>query len=401
MRKILILLLIITYPYYLVQSQNTTNSPTSKFGIGEIAFGEGGQYAGMGGVGIALRNPSFINYANPASITALDSLHFIVDMGVKGAYRIYSQSGKTTNSFVGNLNNFNIGLRLKPYLYANFFLSPVTSCGYAITLNNQITGTSNGTESSLFEGDGGLSKTGFNMAVLLMKNLSLGASVSYIAGTFTQSEIQSTASEEITSRKRTFGFDFGAQYYMDIDKHRTLTLGAVYGPYSKLRQRNTLTTTSSSSGTPISEEGPHAIEYLPAYYGVGAAYTVNRWMFSADYRFYDWSKMVSNVSYVKYRNQNYLSLGSQYVMGNIYKNPLKLMLGTGISNSYVVINGKKAEDYYVSTGFNKTFRGGNNLTFGVKYSDQINLPVRMQHDRSLSMFLNITFCERIWHSKIY
>lgn len=32
----------------LMVAQNTTNSPTSMFGIGEVTTGDGGQYAGMG-----------------------------------------------------------------------------------------------------------------------------------------------------------------------------------------------------------------------------------------------------------------------------------------------------------------------------------------------------------------
>ena len=38
-----------------VSAQNSTNSPSSMFGIGDITVGEAGKYVGMGGVGIALQ----------------------------------------------------------------------------------------------------------------------------------------------------------------------------------------------------------------------------------------------------------------------------------------------------------------------------------------------------------
>jgi len=44
------------------------------FGLGELSTGEGGQYSGLGGAGIALQSYNFLNTANPASLTAIDVL---------------------------------------------------------------------------------------------------------------------------------------------------------------------------------------------------------------------------------------------------------------------------------------------------------------------------------------
>ena len=49
MKKILFCLLAFYTPVSIVIAQNTTNSPTSMFGLGELSTGEGGQYAGLGG----------------------------------------------------------------------------------------------------------------------------------------------------------------------------------------------------------------------------------------------------------------------------------------------------------------------------------------------------------------
>ena len=56
-------------------------SPYSIYGIGDIAK-EGTAYnKSMGGVGIATRNRKFINYTNPAAVTARDTLSFMADFG--------------------------------------------------------------------------------------------------------------------------------------------------------------------------------------------------------------------------------------------------------------------------------------------------------------------------------
>ena len=57
-------------------------SPYSIYGIGDISK-EGTAYnKSMGGVGIATRNRRFINYLNPAAVTARDSLAFMADFGL-------------------------------------------------------------------------------------------------------------------------------------------------------------------------------------------------------------------------------------------------------------------------------------------------------------------------------
>lgn len=400
MRRFIILLLIIL-PYCSLQSQNTTNSPTSMFGIGEIAYGEGGQYAGLGGAGIALRGGTFINYANPAAITALDSARFVFDMGVKGAYRIYRQTGTNSNSAVGNINNIAIGFRLTPMFYAGIYLSPVTSCGYAITTTEDVIGGTTGSKtSSLFEGTGGLSKMGITGGALLFKRLSIGVNLAYVAGTITQAETQSTSSATLTSKRQAYTFDLGAQYRYNIDKKRYLMLGLVYGMSQPFHQTSTLVAYSSSSSSSLTTYPANGQRYLPGYYGFGVAYNVERWMFTADYRFYDWSKTKTNESNIRYKNQHYLMLGAMHAFGNLYRAPLKLMVGAGINNSYIIISGKKAENYYVSLGLNKTFKGGHVVSLGLKYNDQFGGSTNMQKDRALSMFLNISFNERVWHSKI-
>lgn len=41
-----------------VVAQNTTNLPTSMYGIGELSASDGGRYAGTGNIGIALNKPA-------------------------------------------------------------------------------------------------------------------------------------------------------------------------------------------------------------------------------------------------------------------------------------------------------------------------------------------------------
>ena len=65
--------------------QNNMGTPYSKFGVGLLPDNYGA-YTGMGGVSAAMRDNYNINFLNPASYTALDSMRFYFQMGVTGEY---------------------------------------------------------------------------------------------------------------------------------------------------------------------------------------------------------------------------------------------------------------------------------------------------------------------------
>lgn len=381
-------------------AQNTTNSPTSMFGLGELSTGEGGQYAGLGGAGIALRKNNFLNMTNPASLTELSGQRFQFDAGIMGAYQSYTQRGATNHSVIGNLNNLSIGCKILPHWYGAAFLAPVSSVGYAITLDESISGTNGSTVSSLFQGEGGLSKIGISTAYLFGNNLSFGVNLSYITGTITQTESQSSATEETSSYKNAFYADFGIQYKWAIDRERSFVVGGVYGYSQNLKQDNNLYVSSTSGDDTIEKELKRYRQCLPQFFGIGVSYNCLRWMATIDYKYIDWSRMQSSRSNVSFENQHRLSLGGKCTLGNVYHNPVSLLLGTGIGNSYVVIQKKKATNYYISTGMNIQLHDNNVISIGLKYKGQMKTPNGMQRENSLSLFLNITFSERTYRPKI-
>ena len=400
MKRNLILLLTLCHSTLLIYSQNTTNSPTSMFGLGELSIGEGGQYSGLGGAGIALQSYNFLNTANPASLTAIEGQRFLIDAEVMGAYKVYTQTGTSNHSLVGNLNNLSIGCRITPRWYGAVFMAPVSSVGYAITLDQDITGTGSSTVSSLFEGEGGLSKMGISTAYRLFKGFSVGANLSYVTGTIKQTETQGSISVEESSYKHAFYADFGLQYKFPLSRNKYLVAGAVYGYSQDLAQDNTLSVSSTSGNESIDESQSHVRQCLPQFVGAGLAYNSPRWTLTAEYKYTDWSRMKSSQSNVRFENQHRLSAGTAYTAGNIYRNPVKLSLGAGVSNSYIVIQKKKATNYYVSAGSNFTLYNGNVLSLGVKYSDQLHLPNGMQRERGVTLFFNFTFSERTYRAKI-
>ena len=65
-------------------AQRMSLSPYSRYGYGELENGSFGAARSMGGLGYGLRSSGQINALNPASYTAIDSLTFMMELGVSG-----------------------------------------------------------------------------------------------------------------------------------------------------------------------------------------------------------------------------------------------------------------------------------------------------------------------------
>ena len=72
MKRLFLLVVIITLGWFCSFGQNNIGTPYSYYGLGLMPENTG-PYAAMGGVAAAMRDNDNINYLNPAAYTALDS----------------------------------------------------------------------------------------------------------------------------------------------------------------------------------------------------------------------------------------------------------------------------------------------------------------------------------------
>ena len=91
--------------------QNNMGTPYSKFGVGLLPDNYGA-YTGMGGVSAAMRDNYNINFLNPASYTALDSMRFYFQMGVTGEYVDVSTYKDHSNYKVAQNASLNMAFRV-------------------------------------------------------------------------------------------------------------------------------------------------------------------------------------------------------------------------------------------------------------------------------------------------
>ncbi|MEO8146921.1 MAG: hypothetical protein ABI723_04745 [Bacteroidia bacterium] len=213
----LILLLLFSFSYSF--SQSGSQSPYSRYGLGDIQYSGFTSQLAMGGFSIAQNDSLSLNFNNAASYAALRLTVF--DMAVRGERSRYKIDDATGKRYNGGLSYIAIGF---PIIYKKWGGSagiiPYSTTGY----NIQTTGTISDTVSykNLFTGQGGLNRLYFGNGFHITRNLSLGFNTSYLFGTinktrnteFIEQGFYSSA-YKVSSTYGTLNFDFGGLFKTD------------------------------------------------------------------------------------------------------------------------------------------------------------------------------------------
>lgn len=212
-------------------------SPYSIYGIGDISK-EGTAYnKSMGGVGVATRNRRFINYLNPAAVTARDSLAFMADFGLSQTNKIFSQGNLKSAHNTFNIYDFVMSFPI--YRSSAFMvgITPFSDVGYDFssieTDQNIIGNTGNITYDSY--GTGSVYQVFAGAGVTLWKRLSLGAEAIYYFGNIdkvTNMDYANSSYRSLNSGSdlmiRGVTGKFGLQYEQKLGGDVSLTVGATY-----------------------------------------------------------------------------------------------------------------------------------------------------------------------------
>ena len=219
-------------------------SPYSIFGIGNISKEGTAFNKSMGGVGIATRNKRFINYMNPAAVTARDSLAFMGDFGLSQSNTAFSQGDLKSAKNTFNIYDFVLSFPI--YRSSAFMvgITPYSDVGYdfsSIITDQDIIGqTGNITEDSY--GTGSIYQLFAGAGATFWKSFSVGAEVIFMFGNldkvtnmnFSNSSYRSLNSgNELTIRGITG--KFGLQYEQKLGGNISMIAGATYRMGSKVR----------------------------------------------------------------------------------------------------------------------------------------------------------------------
>ena len=242
-KQTLTVLMLLTVGGFAV-AQNNTNSPYTRYGYGELSSPNFGNSRAMGGIAYGLRDGLQINPLNPASYTAVDSLTFIFEGGASFQNNNMSDGVTKLNVKNSSFDYLAMQFRMHRMLSLSIGVLPFSNIGYNVTQTYTETATAPNYAKQVY-GDGGLHQVYGGIGVKVLKNLSIGANMSFLWGelnrsltmiypSYTTSTGSGTStpsySEGSYTSIKSYKLDLGIQYTQPIGEKHLVTLGAVFSP---------------------------------------------------------------------------------------------------------------------------------------------------------------------------
>ena len=347
-------LLLLSIP---LMAQNSTNSPYTRYGYGDLANRSFGAGRSMGGVGIGLRSSKQINPMNPASYSSMDSMTFLFDFGASAQLSWFDDGVNTQNDVNGNVEYMAMQFPIYKKAAMSIGLLPYSHVGYNFgeskTLNDQM-------YTEQFSGIGGLNHLYAGLSIeIWKKRLSFGSNINYLFGANTHEALTKYGalnSTAVLSAKKLkvsdINFDFGLQYTHPLSKTDNVIFGLTFSPKKRL---NNTTYETISSGTEVIADTTTSLAYdKPAEFGFGASYVkTNKLLIAADFSYQEWSKASFAGKNDAFKNRSKISAGVEYIP-NLYSRPylnrMRYRAGVNYTNSYILVNGSGYNEFGATVG---------------------------------------------------
>lgn len=345
-------------------AQSSTNSPYTRYGLGELSDQAFAHNAAMGGIGYALRSSEQINVMNPASYSAVDSLSFMFDIGMGLKSSNYQENGYKTNAKNASFDYLAMQFRLHPRVGFAVGFTPYSNVGYKFSRTSDIENSDDVTLTNTFYGDGGLQQIFGGIGFKILDNLSIGANVGYFYGeidyqtlaTLSNGGDQTTTYNNISINS--YIANFGLQYTQKLSKTDKVTLGLVYGLGHDLKSTETkgIQVTDGSSYSELTEETIKDSYGIPSTFGAGLTWQHKQNLtVGADYTLQQFENVKYDNSTDFYKNRTRIGAGIEYMpslYGRNYLSRIRYRAGAYYSSSYMKLpeyDGPK--EWGVSAGF--------------------------------------------------
>ena len=407
--------------FMIAPAQNDISSPYSMYGVGLYSNVTSGAYDAMGKVGYAMQNPYLINFKNPASYVAFDSLSFIGDV----AFSIYSSTLSTSEitqkSTFARPGYFSIGLPVTKHWRTSAGVMPFSNLGYNISDSKTIENV--GDVSYLYSGSGGLLQVYWGNAFKICKGLSIGLNAAYLFGNLSYSKSASIDGDNFFNAmsNRTLDLDgiylsAGIQYFVTVKDKHTLGFGFVYenSAYIWARQTDfayTYTTSSSSPSDTARYEKSRGNLQLPQTIGGGFCYQYkDKLWVTADVSWQNWKRFHLSTEAMRenFNDAMNYSVGVQFVpdaTSSNYAKKIRLRIGARYSTGYINATTDQTtaiSDFSVSAGVGlplKLFTSNSSIgimfEYGIMGTHQHNL-IKENYFR---FSLHFTLQER-WYQRV-
>lgn len=361
-------------------SQNNTNSPYTRYGLGELTETNSGEQRAMGGLSLGLRSKTDINTVNPASYSVVDSTTFMFDIGISALYSRFTElSNRNKTSFNSNLEYVTMLFPLSKNIGFSAGLLPYSFSGYNFYLSDSTTLNGHGTTSDTigftesFYGSGGISQVYSGLAIKFFDRISLGVNAYYMFGkvnnnrllTFNQTTGFYSALQTNDITVRNFRFRYGLQYFDTYAGKHDVSLGLIYEQKANLNGEYMQSTSGVTNDTTPQLPSDKDFE-LPQTFGLGLSYTYNKQVtVGLDYTLQQWGDAKFFGKSDSLSNRSKIVLGGEYVpdiKGRKYSDRIRYRAGLNLSDSYIKVNGNvPPQNFGITFGVGLPLKNSNTL----------------------------------------
>jgi len=310
--KIKILIIALTlFTFYKADGQTTDAyigfSPYSLFGVGDLLNQGSANTLSMGGISTGVRDVRYINFINPAAVTAREQQSFMMDFGINVDNNYYASKtsdgtlAKTANN-IFNMHHIVMSFPIYRNSAFKFGIQQYSGSGYKFLTyepNDEIVSQVGDVKYSRI-GQGGIYQAFVGAGVTLFKRLSLGVDGQYYFGTinrysnliFNSNTAYNSVYSGWTFTPRGFSAKAGLQYEQPIGNQYSVVLGATYQLGTKMggeATRYAYTTINSEQDTITNNVTKIDFMDLPEEISVGFSVSKrDQWLIGFDYVRSDW-----------------------------------------------------------------------------------------------------------------
>ncbi|MCL2130853.1 MAG: hypothetical protein FWH36_00130 [Lentimicrobiaceae bacterium] len=339
-------------------AQTLLNAPYSRFGVGEIGSRTAAANAAMGGTSLAFQSATVVNFANPASYIAYDSLACLFDAAF--TYKNHTLTTNASEVQKGNCIVFDylaLGLSVAKWWKTSFGFQPFSTMSYTI---NQVDNTldTNAITTSFF-GEGGINEFYWGNAFKLFNNFSIGFNASYLFGEYNRnrkvesSDILFVNSQTSNSNLvKGFSLTLGMQYFVPIKEKGNLGFGLVYTPaipiYADIQNQTVTYFGTGYNPTKLEEEPLYSTRdknaklSMPQSIGGGISWGNGlNYFVGADFTWTNWANYAVNGINDSLINSYKIAVGGNYIpnpTSTKFFSRIVFSLGANYEQTYLKLN---------------------------------------------------------------
>ena len=348
-----------------VFSQIGTNSPYSRFGLGDLQNNVISEFSALGGGSTAIMNSKTINPYNPATYTGFGTNSFLFSTG--GSHRTISIMNANESKIANNtvFSHVILGFPVNKKIGASIGILPYSNIGYELMSNDE------DYDAELYYlGDGGISKIYFGGSYKLSDNLSIGINGSYLFGSLNRrkklvfnddSFLNSRANSKINLKG--YYYELGLFYKRFISSDEEINFGFTANNSSEIRaKKHEIIETFEYSGIlevpkdTFLNNSEWGYAYLPKYINLGVSYIKDKkWIIVVDYSSQNWNDYILFDESDDLNNSTRISSGIQYTPDynsviRYYKR-MQYRVGTTYINTPLMFGNNQLKEKNISFGF--------------------------------------------------